>query len=75
MSLWDLILRSRRKARMTQQDLAEKVGVNRATVSLWERNERLPTLMALHNLSRVFEWPDDIIVSAVRGLDGWQPWE
>jgi transcriptional regulator with XRE-family HTH domain len=36
-------IRLRRQAlRWTQQDLADRLGVNRATVSAWERNKQLP---------------------------------
>jgi transcriptional regulator with XRE-family HTH domain len=36
-------IRLRRQAlRWTQQDLADRLGVNRATVSAWERDKQLP---------------------------------
>ena len=38
----DLVLMARRRARLTQRELAERVGCRQATVARWERGDRQP---------------------------------
>jgi transcriptional regulator with XRE-family HTH domain len=38
----DLVLMARRRARLTQRELAERVGCRQATVARWERGDRKP---------------------------------
>lgn len=43
--------------RMTQQELADKVGVSRQTIIKLERNCYCPSLLLAHDLAEVFEVP------------------
>ena len=44
----------RKEARLTQEELAEKIGVSRQTVTRWETGETIPALDALINLAAAF---------------------
>lgn len=44
MSFGRLLQAARKKANMSQTDLAEKLGVTRITISIWERDRSSPTL-------------------------------
>lgn len=43
--------------RMTQQELADKVGVSRQTIIQLERNRYNPSLLLAHDIATVFEVP------------------
>ena len=43
--------------RMTQQELADKVGVSRQTIIQLERDRYNPSLLLAHNIAEVFEVP------------------
>lgn len=43
--------------RMTQQELADKVGVSRQTIIQLERNRYNPSLLLAHDIAEVFEVP------------------
>lgn len=42
---------------LSQQDLADKVGVSRSAVGMWENGEREPNLDTLESLANVFNVP------------------
>lgn len=44
----------RAKSRMTQQELADKVGVSRQTIIQLERNRYNPSLLLAHDIAEVF---------------------
>ena len=44
----------RRDLNMTQQDLAERVGVSRQTIISLERERYNPSIMLAHNIAQVF---------------------
>lgn len=44
----------REKSGMTQEKLGELLGVTRATVAQWERNENIPRARTLMKLSKIF---------------------
>lgn len=47
-------IKSMRKAlKLTQEKLAEKLGVHRITVVRWERSEKQPSALALKALERL----------------------
>lgn len=54
MNLGDKILLERKKAQLSQDDLAEMVNVSRQSISLWETNQTLPSLDNLLTLSKIF---------------------
>lgn len=53
MSIGTRIAERRKELKMSQQELAEKVGVSFQAVSLWERNECLPETDRLLNIANV----------------------
>ena len=54
MSIGENIIRLRKAKNLTQEKLAEKMGVTFQAVSSWERNEYLPETANLKNLAEVF---------------------
>ncbi|MBL1223593.1 helix-turn-helix transcriptional regulator [Enterococcus sp. BWM-S5] len=59
--------------RMTQQELADKVGVSRQTIIQLERNRYNPSLLLAHDIAEVFEVPIEKIFTFKRLTD--QPQE
>ena len=43
----------RKKLKLTQQELADKLGVSRATVNRWEIGHKRPSNLALRQLARL----------------------
>ena len=56
----------RKKEGLSQEELAEKVGVSRQTISKWEMNQSSPEMEKLINLSKIF----DISLDELVGNDG-----
>ena len=52
----------REKARFTQAELAEYLGVKRVTVAQWERGENKPRVDTLIKLSKLFKVTTDDVV-------------
>ncbi|MHC5215632.1 helix-turn-helix transcriptional regulator [Enterococcus sp. LJL128] len=48
--------------RMTQQQLADKVGVSRQTIIQLEKNQYNPSLLIAHDIAEVFEVPIEKII-------------
>ncbi|MBV9598766.1 MAG: helix-turn-helix transcriptional regulator, partial [Chloroflexi bacterium] len=53
-SFRDLLLRYRGRTRLTQRELADRVGVNRRSVQEWENGANYPSAERLEALVRVF---------------------
>ncbi|RDH45861.1 helix-turn-helix domain-containing protein [Zooshikella ganghwensis] len=52
--LWEKIKAARLSAELTQEELAEKCGVNRATVSMWESKDPTKRIKPRkHNLEKI----------------------
>ena len=49
------ISRLRKQEGLTQEELAEKIGVNSKTISKWETGINVPDTVLLFELSRVFK--------------------
>ena len=47
---------------ITQGQLADLCQVTQATVSMWEKSQREPSLMALQHLARVFNVPVELFL-------------
>lgn len=54
MCLGDQIKYHRKKNGLSQDELAEKIGVSRQSVSLWEKNKTIPTMKNLVAISEIF---------------------
>lgn len=59
----DNIKKYRKIQKLTQIQLAEKLGVSNGLVGLWETNKRQPQSKELIKLSQLFEVPVDILLS------------
>lgn len=57
MKVGDLIKELRKKNRLTQADLAKKLGVAPTAVSAWERNENRPLMDKISFLAELFAVP------------------
>jgi AbrB family looped-hinge helix DNA binding protein len=51
----DNLIQLRKMKRMTQEDIAEKLGVTRQAVAKWEAGETLPDLDKCKSLANLFE--------------------
>lgn len=63
MKLQEKIFYCRKKAGMSQEDLAELIGVSRQAVSKWETGDAVPELSKLVLLSNAFEVSTDWLLS------------
>lgn len=62
MSIGSRIYELRKNAKLSQEKLAEQVGVTRQTISNWELNESSPDLKQSRELSRIFSISLDELV-------------
>lgn len=56
------IIAQRKKRGLTQEELAEKLGVSPAAISKWERGESYPDITLLPALANIFETSIDLLV-------------
>jgi len=63
MKIGDKILSLRKKQGITQEELAEVVGVSRQTISKWELDETSPDLKQAKKLSEIFKVSIDELAS------------
>lgn len=73
MNLHEKILARRKKAGLSQEELAEKIGVSRQAVSKWETGEALPELNKIIALADVFAVTTDWLLkdgAEEEGADG-----
>ena len=69
MTLADYIMLSRKRNRMTQEELGQRVDSNRASVSMWENQQRVPSLTQFSKLVSLFGWDAKVVMEVVRGLE------
>lgn len=62
MILADKIINLRKKAGWSQEDLAEKLGVSRQSVSKWEGAQSVPDMDKVLRLSRIFGVSTDYLL-------------
>jgi len=55
MEIGNKILELRKKANLSQEQLAEKLNVTRQTISKWELNETTPDIKQAKELSKIFK--------------------
>ena len=56
-------------ARLSQQELAEKVGVSKQTIFVMEKGNYVPTLLLAYRIADFFEVEVNDIFSYVKGTD------
>ena len=62
MSLGNSLLNARKKAGLSQEEVAEKLGVSRQTISKWELDETLPDIQQSKKLSRLYHLTLDELI-------------
>ena len=62
MEFGNRILELRKKENLTQEELAEKVGVTRQTISKWELGETYPDLNMIIKLAKAFNVSTDKLI-------------
>ena len=60
MTCGERIRREREKRRLSQEDLAERMGVSRQAVGKWEADRSRPTREKLERLSALFDLPPEV---------------
>lgn len=54
MNLGDHLFQARKKKGLSQENVAEKLGVSRQTVSKWELNETLPDIRQAKSMATLY---------------------
>ena len=52
----------RKKLKMTQNTLAQKIGVTVTSVSMWETGRRIPNIRRLAMISDILDVPLDLLI-------------
>lgn len=60
----------RKRDKLSQEALAEKIGVSRQTIAKWENNESLPDVMHSSVMAELFEVTLDDLVNSDMSDDG-----
>lgn len=69
MEIGNKIMELRKRERLSQEELAEKVGVARQTISKWELGETSPDLKQAKELSKIFNVSmDELVDNDVRDI-------
>ena len=67
--LSDNIKNYRKKNNMSQDELAEKLGVSRQSISLWETGQTQPTIDNIIALAKVFNISSDMLLGDSENID------
>lgn len=70
MTLAQKIVYLRKKANLSQKELAQKIGVSTGTVAEWESEDTIPTLTDISKLSEFFSVSTDMLIKETEALDG-----
>ena len=70
MILADKIIDLRKKNGWSQEELAEKLGVTRQSVSKWEGAQSVPDLQRILDMSRLFGVSTDYLLKDEAGSEG-----
>ena len=62
MILADKIIEERKKNGWSQEELAEKLGVSRQSISKWEGAQSVPDLQRILEMSRMFSVSTDYLL-------------
>ena len=68
--LSDNIKNYRKENNLSQDELAEKLGVSRQSISLWETGQTQPTLENIMALAKIFNVSSDVLLGNIVGTDG-----
>lgn len=68
MEFKDICADLRKKAGLTQNELADRLHVTRQAVSRWERGETIPEVETLHGLSKLFGVSINTLLGSPRTL-------
>ena len=69
MAIGNRIYELRKSQKLSQEKLAEKIGVTRQTISNWELNESSPDLKQAKELSNVFSISlDELVENDIRDI-------
>lgn len=63
MDLGNSLFHARKKSGLSQEDVAEKLGVSRQTISKWETNETLPDVHQAKKMSSLYHVTLDELIS------------
>lgn len=63
MNLGEKLLYLRKKAGLSQEDVADKLGVSRQTVSKWETDQTVPELIKAKLMSQLYNVSYDYLIS------------
>lgn len=63
MSLGEKLLDLRKKAGLSQEEVADKLGVSRQTISKWETNQTVPELIKAKLLCQLYNISYDYLIS------------
>lgn len=74
MSFGGTLFRLRREAGLSQEELAERLGVARQTVSKWEMDLSTPDLPKLQAISQIFQVSYETLIGE-SGLDPTENWK
>lgn len=62
MSIGKTIKELREERGITQAELAKQIGVTQDSISLWEKNKRIPNTQYIIALCKVFKIPSDYLL-------------
>lgn len=65
----DNIKKYRKQSNMSQDDLAEKLGVSRQSISLWETGQTQPTIDNIIALAKIFNISSDMLLGDSDGIN------
>lgn len=69
MEIGEKILKLRKKTNLSQEELVEKIGVARQTISKWELGETSPYLKQAKELSKIFKVSlDDLVDNDIENI-------
>ncbi|TGY65679.1 helix-turn-helix transcriptional regulator [Dubosiella muris] len=62
MNLGNNLFHARRKKGYSQEDVAERLGVSRQTISKWETGETIPDVFQAKTMARLYDIPLDELI-------------
>lgn len=63
MNLGNNLFNARKRSGLSQEDIAEKLGVNRQTISKWETDETLPNIQQAKRMALLYNLSLDELIS------------